>query len=241
MATISFYAGGTAVNNISGSGLGFFGGSFGQSVEINKFQDTTFITNGAGTVQAGAANNIKYSSDTLAFAPSIVPATGLKYIPNAKATCNVRFTNATTVKTQNVRLRIFDRTNKDHPASGVITRVAEIIHPQSSYAIEGSGDATFWGTSTHDGSDAQGTFMSGGNPSTRLPDGVYTVGGSGIIVPLAQSPGPSGFYAGNGSANTGSYTQHDWYLGITASPDSIGSKTLYGLYVELEYLQPQQI
>ena len=41
MATISFYAGGTAVNNISGSGLGFFGGSFGQSVEINKFQDTT--------------------------------------------------------------------------------------------------------------------------------------------------------------------------------------------------------
>lgn len=236
MATISFYAGGTAINNISGSGLGFFGGSFGQSVEINKFQDTTFITNGAGTSQAGAANNIKYSSDILAFAPSVVPATGLRYIPNEKATCNVRFTNSTVVKTQNVRLRIFDRANKNHPASGVITRVAEIIHPQTSYGVEGSGDATFWGSSTHTGADAHGTFQAGANPSDRLPAGVYTVGGSGIVVPLAQSPGPSGFYAGDGSKNTGSYTQHDWYLGITASPDSIGSKTLYGLYVELEYL-----
>ena len=236
MATISFYAGSTAINNISGSGLGFFGGSFGQSVEINKFQDTTFIPNGAGTTQAGAANNIKYSSDILAFAPGVVPATGLKYIPNEKATCNVRFTNASAVKTQNVRLRIFDRANKDHPASGVITRAAELLHPSTSYSVEGSGDATFWGTSTHTGSDAQGTFQAGSNPSVRLPAGVYTVGGSGIIVPLAQSPGPSGYYAGNGSANTASYTQHDWYVAITASPDSIGSKTLYGLYVELEYL-----
>ena len=63
-----------------------------------------------------------------------------------------------------------------------------------------------------------------------------TFGGSGIVVPLAQSPGPSGHYAGDGSANTGQYTQHDWYLAISASPDSIGSKTQYGLYVELEYL-----
>ena len=62
------------------------------------------------------------------------------------------------------------------------------------------------------------------------------VGGSGIYVPLAKSPGPSGQYAGNGSANTGQYYQHDWYVGVTASPDSIGSKTQYGLYVELEYL-----
>ena len=236
MATISFYAGSTAINNISGSGLGFYGGSFGQSVEINKFQDTTFITNGGGTVQAGAVNNIKYSSDTLAFAAGIVPATGLLWIPNEKSTCNVRFTNATTVKTQNVRLRIFDRDNKNNPASGVITRVAELLHPSKSYAVEGSGDAVFWGSATHTGVDAQGTFQIGPNPSSRLPAGVHTVGGSGIISPLAQSPGPSGFYAGDGSKNIGSYTQHDWYVAITASPDSIGSKTLYGLYVELEYL-----
>ena len=84
MPDISFYAGATKVSHLSGSGLGFFGGSFGQSVELNKFQDTTYITNGAGTIEGAAVNNLKYSTDTLSFAPSIVPATGLKYIPNEK-------------------------------------------------------------------------------------------------------------------------------------------------------------
>lgn len=236
MASISFYAGNTVVNHLSGSGLGFFGGSFGASVEINKFQDTTFITDGNGTVQGGAANNVKYSTDSLGFAAGIVPATGLRYIPNEKATANIRFTNSTAVRTQNCKLRIFDRTNKDHPASGVITRACELLHPSSSYSIEGSGDALWWGGSTHTGTDAQGSFQGSPNPSNRLPAGTNTVGGSGIFVPLAQSPGPSGIFAGDGSSNTGQYTQHDWYVGISASPDSVGSKTLYGLYVELEYL-----
>ena len=236
MALISFLAGSTTVNNLAGSGLGFFGGSFGQSVQLNSFQDTTFITNGNGTTNGGATNNIKYSSDTKAFAAGVVPATGLKYIPNEKATLNVRFTNSTAVRTQNCKLRIFDRTNKDHPASGVITRVCELLHPSTSYTVEGSGDTHFFGSATHPGTDAQGTVIGAANPTTRLPSATNTVGGSGIYVPLAKSPGPSGYYAGNGSANTGQYTQHDWYVGITASPDSIGSKTQYGLYVELEYL-----
>ena len=84
MAEISFLAGSTTVNHLAGSGLGFFGGSFGQSVQINQFQDTTFITDGAGTTQKGSANNVKYSTDTTAFANGIVEATGLKYIPNEK-------------------------------------------------------------------------------------------------------------------------------------------------------------
>jgi hypothetical protein len=213
MASINFYAGSTAINAITGSGLGFFGGSFGQSVELNQWQDTTFITNAGGTTQAGAANNIKYSTDILAFAPGIVPATGLKYIPNEKATVNIRFTNASVVKTQNVKMRIFDRANKAHPASGVSTRAAELLHVQSSYGIEGSGDSIWWGSASHTGADAQGTVGHGSpNPSARLPDGTNTVGGSGIILPLAKSPGPSGFYAGDGSANNGQYTQHDWYV-----------------------------
>ena len=236
MASISFLAGSTAINNLSGSGLGFFGGSFGQSVQINNFQDTTFITDGNGTNNGGAGNNVKYSTDTKAFAAGVVPATGLLYIPNEKATLNIRFSNDSAVRTQNCKLRIFDRVNKDHPASGVITRVCELLHPSNSYSIEGSGDSTWFGSSTHTGSDAQGTYNASDNPSSRLPAGTNTVGGSGVFVPLAQSPGPSGLYAGNGSANTGQYYQHDWYVGITASPDSIGSKTQYGLYVELEYL-----
>ena len=101
MASISFYAGTTAINNLSGSGLGFFGGSFGQSVQLNSFQDTTFITNGNGTTNGGATNNVKYSTDTKAFAAGIVPATGLKYIPNEKATLNVRFTNSSAINLAN--------------------------------------------------------------------------------------------------------------------------------------------
>lgn len=224
MASIDFYAAG---NTIATSGLGFFGGSFGQAVEINQFQDTTFITDSAGTLQGAAVNNIKYYTDTKAFAPGIVEATGIHRIPNDKATLNVRFTHSSAVRTQNCKLRIFDRVNKDFAASGVITRVAELLHTSASYDVEGSGDTTWYGSATGAGSP---------NPSDRLAAGTNTVGGSGIVVPLAQSPGPSGHYAGNGTANTGQYTQHDWYLAISASPDSIGSKTQYGLYVELEYL-----
>ena len=236
MASISFFAGSTSINNLSGSGLGFFGGSFWQSVQLNSFQDTTFITDGIGTNIGGAGNNMKYSTDTKSFAAGVVPATGLLWVPNSKATLNIRFSNDSAVRTQNAKLRIFDRTNKDHPASGVITRVCELLHPSSSYEVEGSGDSTWWCSATHTGADSQGTFLGSTNPSARLPAGTLTVGGSGIYVPLAKSPGPSGFYAGNGSANTGQYHQHDWYVGISASPDSIGSKTQYGLYVELEYL-----
>ena len=236
MASIDFYAGGTAINNISGSGLGFFGGSFGQSVELNQWQGSTFITDGNGLNDGGAAKNNKYSSDILSFTPSVVPATGLKWIPNSDATLNVRFTNASAVKTQNVTMRIFDRVNKNHPASGVTTRGFELLHPQSSYLIEGSGDSVWWGSSSHPGAAAQGTFVGSKNPSDRLPAGTNTVGGSGIFIPLAKSPGPSGFYAGDGNSNIGQYHQHDWYVGLSASPDSIGSKTQYGLYVSLEYL-----
>ena len=236
MASISFFAGSTSINNLSGSGLGFFGGSFGQSVQLNNWQDTTFITDGNGTSNGGAGNNMKYSTDTKSFAAGVVPATGLLFIPNSKATLNVRFSNDSAVRTQNTKLRIFDRNNKNFPASGVITRVVEMLHPSVSYSVEGSGDSTWWGSASHTGSDAQGTYIGSKNPSARLPAGTNTAGGSGIYVPLAQSPGPSGQYAGNGSANTGQYYQHDWYVGITASPDSIGSKTQYGLYVELEYL-----
>jgi hypothetical protein len=238
MATLSFFGGtNTPIDNLSGSGLGFFGGSFGSSVELNAFQGSTYITNGAGTIEGAAVNNIKYASATTGYAPGIVPATGLKYIPNKNASLNIRFTHASVVKTQNVRMRIFDRANSNNPASGVWTRVAELLKPMTSYStVEGSGDVTWWGDSTHDGTDVQGTFSGSPNRDVRLPSNQYTVGGSGIFVPLAQSPGPSGFFAGDGSSNTGTYTQHDWYVALSASPKSIGAKTQYGLYVSLEYL-----
>ena len=237
MASIDFY-GGTSHSNqlLSGSGIGFYGGSFGQSVELNQWQDTTFITSSDGTVQGPSCNNIKYSTDTLAFAPSIVPATGLKYIPNEKASLNIRFTHSSTVRVQNPYLYVYDRINTNNPASGVLTRVVELLHESALFTVEGSGDDKWWGSSTHTGSDAKGTFPGSPNQSERLATGTNTVGGSGIYVPLANSPGPTGSWSGDGSASTYSATQHDWYIALSASPDSIGSKTQYGLYVSLEYL-----
>lgn len=60
-----------------------------------------------------------------------------------------------------------------------------------------------------------------------------TLAGSAVTLTLIASPGVSGFRP-NG-ANTNS-TNHSTYLAISASPDSVGSKTLFGLYYSTEYL-----
>jgi hypothetical protein len=208
MATISFHADNMHILNLSGSGLGFFGSSFGQSVEVGAYQDSTYITDGTGSTQGGAVVNNKY----------IHPASGenstigsdpinLLAIPNRLATLNIRFEHGSAVKLQNTQLRIFDRSNINNPASGVTTKVAQIIHPnmvQSPVTPEGSGDSS-WSTPA----------------------------GSAVILDLSYSPGYSGIY---GTSTYHESTRHDYYCVISASPNSIGSKTLYGLYVSTEYL-----
>lgn len=205
MASISFYAD-TLGLNLNGSGLGFYGTSFGSSVGVGSYQDTTFITDGNGTIQGEQVNNIKWThpgSGSINGAASVA----LTAIPNYLATLNIRFEHASAVQIQNVRLYIYDRTNINNMASGVTTKVAELIHPDTVQNNNGSGDST-WIT----------------NP------------GSGTTMNLSQSPGMSGFYAAGGSTSVRPDTRHDLYLGISQSPDSIGSKSLNGLFVSLEYL-----
>lgn len=204
MAQIDFYA---DTFNLNGSGLGFYGAAFGQSVDVGSYQNTTFITNGNGTAQGQQTNNIRYLNTASGYLGSATSGVKLTEMPNYMATLNVRFSNGVAVKAQNVKCRIYDRTSINNPASGVTTKVAELIHPATTQTNVGSGDTTW-----------------------------LTPAGSSVIVDLAPSPGYSGLYAGNGSNSTRSDTQHDWYLAISASPDSIGSKTMYGLYVSLEYL-----
>lgn len=95
------------------------------------------------------------------------------------------------------------------------------------------------------------------NDSTRPPSGVtakfaqiihgdtnQTVSGSGtaawetptgssVIMTFAPSPGASSMYI-NGPSTTSD--QHDFYTAFTCSPNSIGSKTDFGLIFQLEYL-----
>ena len=52
---------------------------------------------------------------------------------------------------------------------------------------------------------------------------------------LADSPGMSGWKA-PGSGSIVADTRHDWYVGISASPNTIGSKTQYGLFFSCSYL-----
>jgi hypothetical protein len=65
-------------------------------------------------------------------------------------------------------------------------------------------------------------------------DSTWTnAGGSGSKLSLVNSPGTSGLSPSG--VNTSS-TRHDWYVAISASPDTIGAKTEFGAYVATEYI-----
>lgn len=210
MASLDFYINtGTDFNIGSGpSGLGFFGNSgFGASVAVGAWQGTTFVTDGNGTVQGPQAMNVKYLNAGSGIPGTIGSGIGLQAIPNYQATLNIRFTHTSDVQVQNAEIRIYDRVNVDLPASGVTTKVAELIHPGNTQTANGSGDSQW-----------------------------ITPGGSGVTVTLANSPGMSGFFAGNGTNSTYAGQRHDWYVAMSASPNSIGAKTQFGLLAQLEYL-----
>lgn len=208
-AAINFLAGQNfSIQNLSGSGLGFFGAAgFAASVLVGAWQDHTFITDGAGVNQGPEVANVKYLNAGSGILGQTGSGIALTAIPNYQASLNIRFTNDTAVKVQNAQLYIYDRSNINNPASGVTTAVAEIIHPGITQANTGSGD-TVW----------------------AFP------GGSGTVLSLSPSPGTSGQYAGNGSNSLWVDTQHDWYVALSASPNSIGQKASYGSYISCEFL-----
>lgn len=213
MAEINFYINTTGFDydlDLSGSGLAFFGDAgYGASVQVGQYQGSTFVSDGNGSIRGPQGQNIKYSNPGSGILGAATSGIGLPAIPNYQSSLNIRFNHSSSVKVQNCELRIYDRSNINNPASGVTTKVAEIIHPASTQTATGSGDDTW-----------------------RTP------AGSGTVVNFASSPGASGLWAGNGVnvVSTRTDTQHDWYAAISSSPDSIGSKTNYGLYFALEYI-----
>lgn len=206
MATIAFYTDEFQVENLNGSGLGFYGSAFGTSVDVGSFNETTFITDANGTTEGPQVNNIRWTHAESGVINSAGTGVNLTQIPNYLSTLNIRFTHTSAVKTQNAVVKIYDRTTTTNAASGVTTYVAELIHPDTVQNDNGSGD-TEWINATS--------------------------GTSSVAINLVDSPG----YSGERESGANTYSdQHDYYLAISASPDSIGSKTDYGLYVELEYL-----
>jgi len=213
-AAINFYAGqggGTWVD-LSSSGLGFFGASFGTSVQVGEYQDSTYISASDGSAPAGPqATNCKYDSTDgsgviingdVAVVPSAVPINS--------GTMNIRFTfSDSPVKTQNCQLRIFDRSNINNGAEGVTTQVLQICNG-------GSGVST------------TGTLLA---PASH--PGWIAPSGSGTTMALLYSAGSGGLSPSGADTQD---TRHDWYVCLSASPLSIGSKENFGLYVQLEYL-----
>lgn len=231
MAVIKFQVlgqndGQASIDTLSGSGLGFFGLSAGSSVQIGAYQDTTYVSNGDGSVTKSATNNNKYVADTFPSGMSAITAIGGTYGPvglsgvkSFESTLGIEFGHSTAVKTQNVQLRIYDRSNINYPASGVNTKVAEVVNfgggtynSQGSLgvgsSVVGSGDAFWWGeawpselvtnnlnyftnslgtkfyNATSDDSVVNGDVRLG-----NVSEDDNTVGGSGLVVPLLDSPG----------------------------------------------------
>lgn len=253
MATITFHANNNdiypsnpnnppdLIDHSADSGVGFFGGGFGISVPVNDYQTTTYVTNANGTASGVRCSNLKYD-DTVAYPNSGVQiqgatVTGTSGIPNIAAPLVIRFEHTEGVRVQNCKLRIFDRSDVANHASGVTTQVYEIRHP---HPVEGVDFSANKGPLKHRGvADAHGW--------TQFADGF-----SMTDMVLTPGPGPSGLNTSSDeilATGDGTYTnwisnsgescrsiRHDWFIGLSASPDSIGSKTDFALYFTLEYL-----
>lgn len=250
MATITFHtntqgsaigADPTLIEHTEGSGIGFFGGSFGISVPVNQYQSATYVVNSNGTASGVQASNTKYDAAAVPNAGSgmilgAATTIGNSGVPNYQAPLNLRFEHNEGVRVQNCRLRIFDRNDINNHASGVTTQVYEVRHPnpvqdlgQTSLELRGVTDEHSW--VEFDPTEAPAA------PSDMV---------------LTAGPGPSGLnttasdtvdeFAGayrNWISQSGTAcrsTRHDWYVALSASPQEIGSKTNYGLYFTLEYL-----
>lgn len=204
-AELKFYANGYEIPNTQGSGLGFYGANFGSPLTIGGWNQRTFVTSSDGTTQGVEADNCQWVSSTGVVLGSTGSGIHPLQVPNHQATVEVRLTNDTAVTVPTATAYFYDRYSIYNAPSGITYKALEIIHPGITQDSSGSGD-TSW----------------------------LTPAGSSVTVSLAPSPGVSGLYAGNGSNSTWSDTEHSWFMAISCSPDTIGSK-LGGLFVTCEF------
>ena len=239
MASIKFYANiagiastgdPTLINHGAGSGLGLFGAGYGISVPVSQYQDSTWVTNANGTASDQyQLNNTKYTSISgVSFNGGAEMPT--RNVPNYYAPLKISFQHSSAVRVQNCKLRIFDRNDIGQMASGVVTQVYEVRHPNGSTSASGLAHR---GIGNHGWVEFDPTEQMFDMILTSSPglSGLNTVAGE--VVPATESAFTS-WSTQLGAAHQS--TQHDWYLMLSASPDSIGSKTNYAAYFTCEYL-----
>ncbi len=209
-AAIDFYAGlgGGSWIDLSVSGIGFFGAIFGTSVQVGQYQDSSFVSSSDGSSEGHEATNCKFVTPSGTSVNGDVEVAPTSMVVNS-GTLNVRFTFDSVVKTQNCELRIFDRVAITNGATGVTTQVLQISNGGS-------------------GVSSSGTALTSANHQ-----GWIAASGSGTVVNLLSSAGSGGL---SPSGTDTEDTRHDWYVGLSASPLSIGAKQAFGIYTQLEYL-----
>lgn len=218
-----------SVRTLSGSGIAFFGATQGSSVQIGSYQDTSYVANGDASVISDSTTNLKYTTGaypsgklTLEASPGSPYENGITGVRTMYGTVGIEFGHTSEVNIQNCQLRIYDRANVNYPASGVNTKVCELVnHNGSTFdaqgsddglgsAAQGSGDLWWWGeawpseyitggknyytnsvgTVFRNGTDGDTVVNGDARLATAAVAGSYdTVGGTGIIVPLLDSPG----------------------------------------------------
>lgn len=247
MAEINFYANvkdnswEDDPNNIThgaGSGIGFYGIGRNTSVPVGSVQTTTWTTDEYGTATDGIRLNntamtvVGDNSTNVDGEVSVNEGSSitLSQLPNYLCPLNIRFTHTEEVRVQNCALRIFDRVNTDNPASGVTTYVYESRHPfnteESTYQLSQRGIT---------GTSVWRTF----NPAVgqgNVTDMIFTdsPGSGGLNTATDDTVTQPSNIVKEGAAHRS--LQHDWYVALSAKPESIGSKTQFGLYFTVEYL-----
>ena len=193
--------------SIGSSGLGFFGAAgFGASVKIGEYQDRTYITNSNGTTQGAEVDNVKFSHS------------GSGIIGPGASGVSISLYNIPNYQsTLNIRFTHGSVIQTQNAIVQIYDRVNTANFP--------SGVTCKVAEIIHP--ELVQSVSGSGDTSWITPSGSTTT------VPLIASPGLSGIRAA-GSSTSG--IQHDWYLAISASPDSIGSKDLFGLYFSVEYV-----
>lgn len=235
MAQIQFYANikegpNTLINHTAGSGIGFYGSSFGISVPVNTKQTTTYVTDANGINQGAQLNNTAMDNlgdENTAGTVAINSSTPINNnnLPNYLCPLNIRFTNDTPVRVQNCKLRIFDRSNINNAASGVTTYVYEARHPALEQNV----------TNLAHRGRASNSWVEF-DPVSSVSDMIFTnsPGVSGANTNSSDTNVALGYTSQDGSLHTS--TRHDWYVALSSEPETIGSKTQYGLYFSVEYL-----
>lgn len=190
---------------ISGTGnrIGFCGGSFGSSVGVDEWQDTTWVTDDTMVVNYGQINNNKYISSTEVNTNQSGTKTLISgAVPIDECSLRISFTeDGGNTQTSSTRFYAYDGTTPTTAPPGINTVGFEVD------TASGGGDSL----------QVNKTSDAGANLAWNSANGI---GSSTNKLQIASET---------------SLATHYWYLGVSASPTTVGLKTSFVYRIETDY------